>query len=457
MAAAVELGRGHCEVGKRFTVRKITRRMVLAAALAIAALGHGVATAALPGPPPKPPRAPGSIGLPAAPPPTAHQAVLDAYERIGIREAQARRFLDLQAKAGDLTAKLVSRLPGLSQVYFDNDEGRYVVTIGPKGSEQRAQTILADLGLAGSDVQRAALDREELAELVDAVRTRLKSVRPQYFTISLVRGGVELTVAAGASAAERALIEDAGKRPGVLGVRRVAKKELTAPPQACNGSTPNGRVCNELVGGVRYLPTGCTLGWRSGSYDGAHPNQFLTAGHCVTPGGAAWTGCQVSGGCYHAGGEIGVVYGPGDSGLLAVHNLGWVQQAGYIDWRNGSRQPITYYAGWYGLAMNEPICHAGSTTGYWCGFFDGYADVLTDGTPLYPSGVWLRGMIRTRGACTQGGDSGGPVFMGDMRGAVGVHSAGDPLGRACGDPARVAYHEPIRRAIADMGVWPYGG
>ncbi len=364
----------------------------------------------------------------------------------------------MQAKAKDLTGRLVGRLGlGLSQVYFDNDEGRYVVALSPRGSEQQTRAALVDLDLAGSEIQRAELDHRELNLLVDALSQRLsKVITSGHATVALQPAGVEINVAAGASARERLQVEEAARTRGAF-VTRSAKDNLSVPPAACNGSWPDGRFCSFLVGGARYFTAagGCSLGWWAGPYaDPSYSPYFLTAGHCVTPGGTTWQGCDAAHNCYLAGYEAGQYYGGsgGDNGLLAISNPGWDRRAGYIDWRDGARQPITYYE--YYPPKDTMICQGGATTGYSCGIVESNNMTVRNGASLQPCAncwpeTWLTNMIVTKWICVQPGDSGGPVFTADMRGAVGINSAG-----TCNE---LSHTEPIWRAIQNYGVWPYGG
>lgn len=154
-----------------------------------------------------------------------------------------------------------------------------------------------------------------------------------------------------------------------------------------------------------------------------------------------------------AGFEAGQRYDYADNGLLYATSSR-TREPGYTDWRGGSRQPITEYTGWgnYASLNGTTICHGGATTGYSCGtVLSGNTSReigVRDDCPINCYPTTLTNIIRVDWICVQGGDSGGPVFTADMRGGVGIVSAG-----TCNVEGVV---EPLQRAIETYGVWPYG-
>lgn len=152
--------------------------------------------------------------------------------------------------------------------------------------------------------------------------------------------------------------------------------------------------------------------------------------------------------------ETGQRWDYADNGLLYISRASRWREAGYTDWRDGSRQPITYLPAWWDYTglQGQIICQGGATTGISCGTVSSGNASTPVSDPDGPgplTATYLTGMIRTDATCIQGGDSGGPVFTSDMRGAVGLNSAGFCIGQM--------WSEPVRRAVEQYGVWPYAG
>ncbi len=134
----------------------------------------------------------------------------------------------------------------------------------------------------------------------------------------------------------------------------------------------------------------------------------------------------------------------GDNGLLNTNTSNWTNLPGFIDWRNGARNAITYYQ--YYPPVNSVICNGGASTGYGCGIVSNNNATVTISDNTYGN-VTLYNMILST-MPSGPGDSGGPVFTGDHQGAVGITSGG-----VSGKSAT----EPIWRPINKYGIWPYGG
>lgn len=376
----------------------------------------------------------------------------------GLSTARAGYNLDLQAKAGDLGGKMLEGLGrGLSQVVFDNPTGRFLIRLSPTGDAAQAQSVLDSLGLDGSEVviERDGMDYIEHQQLADSVAQRVLSVtRTGRASVVAVPGGVQITLAAGASAGEQQTIADAAQDPRVS-VKRVGQADLRPRPVACVRYGTDG-YCDAARGGSRWsdLHHACTLGWWAGPSAPPYPN-FLTAGHCITPGGAAVRTCNASrSSCPYMAGEFGQRWGAGgDNGLIQITNSSWRREAGFTDWRNGSRQPLTYLPGYwdYNQEAGKVACHGGSTTGFSCGTVQGVVPAYDTGDPTGPNGpVTLDSMVRVNGICMQGGDSGGPVFTGDLRGGYGIVSGSGGC-NVFGD------FEGLKRMNDTYGLLPYGG
>lgn len=340
---------------------------------------------------------------------------------------------------------------------FDNEAGRYSVRLSPSGDAAQARQVLDSRGLVGSEavIERADTDYIEHQQLAESIAKRVLEVtRAGHASVVTVAGGVEITLAAGASADEQEIVNEVAQSQNVF-VRRDPRNDLRPTPAAC-GAYGTDRYCDAVRGGSRWWEpnAGCSLGWWAGPSDPPYP-YFLTAGHCITPGGAAWWTCNAAlTSCPFVGGEYGQRWGPGgDNGLLGVTNGAWAREAGFTDWRDGSRQPITYLPGYwdYNQLAGTTVCHGGSTTGWSCGALQGVTPPYPTGDPPGPNpAVWLDSMIRVEWICMQSGDSGGPVFTADLRGAVGVTSTTEGCNVA-------GEFEGIKRMHDTYGLLPYGG
>lgn len=426
------------------------------------------------GPSPKPPPAPGSIGMPAPQSPATRdalrQAALDGYKRMfpSMSEAEAGERLDLQAKVPDFYGRLLGSLGrSISQTWFDSAAGRIVVVLSPTGDEQKAREVLAgDFGLATSEVEikRGALDYRELRALVDQTSRRLRSMAPGHVSVGVTTSpGVEVLVAKDTTAEEWALIDEVAKTPAVFVTRSTHNDLIVDATSSACGSVWAGiwdRYCDYLRGGSRYsLYNGarCSLGWWAGFVnDPSYSGYLLTAGHCLTePMGRSWSSCNWPiTDCSPQGWEAArrYDYAGGDNGVVFV-STGRLREAGWTDWRNNGRHPINRtefwpQSGWW-------MCHGGATQGFSCGVITARhpVDIRDPNTGVITT---ISDMIDSDTAgypCIRGGDSGGPVFTEDGDGAIGTVSAG-----SCGEDGFYRFvAEPLQRAYATYGILPYGG
>lgn len=398
----------------------------------------------------------------------AHGTVVRAYTAtFGVSEREAERRLELLRAGRHLTSRLRDAFGrGFSQASFDNDSGRWVVAIGPRGDARAVRATLDELGLATTRIERAELDHVALADRVAALSRRLEAVVGDgHATIGQAADGVRITVARDAPAAQRRLIADAAAAHDAT-VERSRDDDLRVQPAQCNGGHMDGatpaRFCDALRGGSRYYTanapgsTSCSLGFWAGAPGASWSSTFfLTAGHCQQPPmGRTWSSCTSGRICGPAGWQAAMRYddGGGDSGALYVSDYRWPRQPGWTDWRTGARYAIRYYDS---APVGTPICHGGATTGLSCGIVDGTnMTIRYDATALHGPRT-LAGMGSAVGVCVQRGDSGGPVFNHDLQGAVGITSGG-----ACIAGREYGYNlvfEPLQRIVDTYGIYPYGG
>jgi ribosome-associated translation inhibitor RaiA len=383
--------------------------------------------------------------------PSENEKAVDEYmqDYPDVSRAEAKRRLDQQGKVDDLREKLIDRLDdGFAEVYFDNTDGIHVVAISSRGSRERADQAMADLGLQTRVVQRSQ-DHRQLKASIDALNRKLRErIERGLVTVGLTAEGIEVLIAGSASADERAEVRAAVKDTPDATVVQTSRPTLkTEPAATCNSAY---RYCNELLGGTKYWSAGCTTAFYAGPA-GVYDPKMMTAGHCVTPGGVNWTGCKASSSpCLLAGYELSHHYGGGggDNGIMQFTQPGsWSIVPGVFDWANLVHRGITAVGN---PRLGYQLCHYGATTGYSCGTVDGLNVTQTyQAIPgRYPPTV-VYGMAQVASICLQPGDSGGPAMMSGGHWAAGINSAG-----ACnGNPG---YVEPIERVQNNYGIFVYG-
>jgi ribosome-associated translation inhibitor RaiA len=384
--------------------------------------------------------------------PSENEKAVDEYmqDYPDVSRAEAKRRLSLQGQVDDLREKLIDRLAdGFAEVYFDNTDGMHVVAISSRGSRERAEQAMAELGLQTRVVQRSQ-DHRQLKASIDALNRKLRGrIERGLVTVGLTAEGIEVLIAGSASADERADVRAAVKDTPDATVVQTSRPTLKTEPAATCNSTY--RYCNELIGGIRYWTAnvGCTAGFYAGPA-GVYDPKMMTAGHCITSGGGvSWYSCKASGSpCLDAGWEANHAYGgsSGDNGIMNFTQPGnWSIVAGVFDWANLVHRGITAVGN---PRLGYQLCHYGSTTGASCGTVDDTnATVTLAKKGMYPE-TTLYGMSRVANICVQGGDSGGPAMMSGGHWAAGIVSGG-----GCDFPG---YVEPIERVQNNYGIFVYG-
>jgi streptogrisin D len=160
----------------------------------------------------------------------------------------------------------------------------------------------------------------------------------------------------------------------------------------------------------------CTVGFNV-TRDGA--NYILTAGHC-TAGMRRWRGLGPSVAANFPGSDFGL-----------IRNDSYVG-AGAIDMYDNTVQPITRVGA---ATVGERVCASGEATGVTCGKV-----LAVDQTVDYGDGNIVHGLIETD-IHTDHGDSGGPLFDGDV--ALGTVSGGD---------GQIDYFQPLAPELAAYGL-----
>jgi hypothetical protein len=375
---------------------------------------------------------------------------VESYAKdFGVSKAEAERRLEVQLEGAGIVGQLRRTLDeNYAGVWFDNETGEFVVpVIGDRGRSEAAAE-LTRAGLAGDfrthpveatwgelEAAQRRLDRR----LRDLIEANLVQTSRDPIANALVAHESE-----GASEAVAATIRRAIEGLGVeVEIRREAADRFNAVPAACNEPV---RVCDRpLRGGVKIEPL--SGGWCSAGFKAigkTFANRFmLTAGHC-SKGTGAWRSRDSA----NVPREMGIaeesVFPGRDYGKIKVNGYGtywdqepWPTQVAH--WGVNHSSGISW-EGWNYLGQH--VCHSGATSGSSCGW------VQTIGkTVNYPEGA-VGNLVEVEGPsyCVMGGDSGGPIFAGNV--ALGLMS-----GRLEENPcSKVGYHAEITEATTALGV-----
>ncbi|GAA1866974.1 S1 family peptidase [Myceligenerans crystallogenes] len=354
--------------------------------------------------------------------PPADPAALSLAAERGISAQEAERRLGWQrsadAVARDVTASIgADRFGGL---WIDPADDRLKVGVvagaGTASSDltRAVGRVAAGHDVAGAvDVVPVARPERELAAANRWIASRVEAASAGATgTLSTgyrpSRGTVLIGVPAEPSAAQRALVEAAGRKFGDL----VETYRTEGEPVARACGFP---YCDPpLRGGVRtWGGGGCTLGFIARSRaDGKLYG--LTAGHCVTKGTMYYTLFATDQSSHWIGpGHNRVFGGSGDAGIIDISNpTGWRPRAwvyvGESPARDGvgGTSRVTEYTITSDGSSREGmrVCKTGATAETTCGRVDA-VDVTVD----YTDGPVVNHLAQAN-LCSKSGDSGGPVF-----------------------------------------------
>jgi streptogrisin C len=361
------------------------------------------------------------------------QIAAEAYvEEFGGDLETARRWMQTQDLAanvdnGDLGDAVSDASPAhYGGIWFDNARRRMVVDLTAGASQAAVEDVIAARGLASvtdyrtTDFTQRELElaqpplEDELADLVDAGLVGLARVSS--------RNAIEIEVASGATAAQRARVDAAAATAPV----RVLVSEVAGPTLGDEELRCRFPDCDlPLRGGVRIVglqSRDCTAGFPARSRTDAKM-YLMTAAHCMTDGTTGWviletSGLRIGTGINHS--VIGPRYG-GDVGLIAIADRilpdvrPWVfvtksKTAGPVQTTRNPRYRIT------GSSRNREgayVCFNGRTSGARCGEIKRVNTTFNHRT----------NMVRVA-ACSNPGDSGAPFFKGGR--AFGILSGHRP-------------------------------
>ena len=353
--------------------------------------------------------------------PAVTQIAAEAYvEDYGGDLETARRWMQTQDLAsnvdnGDLGDAVSDASPEhYGGIWFDNARRRMVVDLTAGASHTAVQNVITARGLAGAtdyrttDYTQRELElaqpplEDELADLVDARLVALARVSS--------RNAIEIEVASGATAAQRARVDAAATAAPV----RVFVTELAGPTLGDEELRCRFPDCDlPLRGGVRIVGVAsgeCTSGFLARSRSDAKM-YLMTAAHCMDEGNTGWviidtSGLRIGIGINHS--VIGPRY-EGDVGLIAITDRiqgdvrPWVfvtksKTAGPVQTTRNPHYRIT------GSSRNREgayVCFNGRTSGARCGEIKRVNQTFNR----------HKNMVRV-GLCTDDGDSGSPFFKG---------------------------------------------
>ena len=393
---------------------------------------------------------------------------VEAYgEALDVPSAVARQDLEVQAKGGE--ADIVGDLEdGLQEdfagIWFEPESGEYVVPLASA----------AAAGVVGREMAAARLKTDYRTHLVDhswdeleAAQEQVDSQLREFFKADLVYTSIDpganatvVHVAAAANAADAAALNGIAKSIGdEVELRASDEDRFEGVRDACS-QYPWYFIANcgtPFRGGVeiqRWKALGgeCTSGFPAIG-DANSQKYVITAGHCASLKNPS---------------EPIIHWQAWDEQELPFYGepkyLGWVEQHSYPvhDWMKinmtgtawdtpyagpplvaywqkfGNGPPINAEYPIHGEAasvIGQGVCHSGIVTGGSCG------QVLETNISFGfgEDGIWTKDLAKVKGACSDGGDSGGPWFATNI--AYGIH-----IGKLGDEPSDICtsftfYHE----------------
>jgi hypothetical protein len=361
--------------------------------------------------------------------------VREYAKTFGTPSARARAILETQAVAnehdivGDLESKLGSDYAG---VWFDNDAGEFVVPT-LRGTSRAAVVANFRASLTGDfRIQPARYGWEEL----EAAQEQINEETLPLIEEGLVQtaldpraNAVVVEVSSAMSNVDRGRLAGlAASAPVAVEIREMESDRLEVETVACRVTAP--RVCDKpLRGGVDisfytplmdqmiYANDLCSAGFKATGK--SFGNRFiLTAGHCVDGLAHLIWGSETSDGVNHQIGPVeGHTYPGGDWAAIKANGSFWDTSpwpsmvAHY--WEGQERQILNEARSYVG----QYVCHSGQKSGTSCGNV-----ILMDKTAT-DDGLTVYHTTEFGNICARKGDSGGPVFAGNV--ALGLLSSGD--------------------------------
>jgi hypothetical protein len=382
--------------------------------------------------------------------------VAEYRESFEVPAEQAEESLEVQAQGAeaDVVGGLEERLgENYAGVWFDNEKDEYVVPLLPdaSGATVNSEFARADLGSAEFRISQAQSSWEELeaaqAEIDAALLPRIEEGLVQT-SLDPRTNAVAITRVTGADAGTLSdhLRRLAASSSVKVEIQVSETESLEGDLEAC--AKP---FCGApLRGGVEIFnpsnpESGCTAGFPALGKDGT--KYLVTAGHCVedypgAPQNLSWSS-KDSALQTHGIGAIAQWEHTNLADWAKINASGswwdtgsWPTKVAY--WGTNNEYPITGEAA---SLVGSYVCHSGAVSGTTCGS-------VTALNVTHDFGLGARqGLTELSGACSSGGDSGGPYFSGNI--AMGIHIGSADVSKTCGDPL---FYYDITKATAALGV-----
>jgi hypothetical protein len=350
-------------------------------------------------------------------------------------------------------------------IWFDNQSGEFVVPVLGDASVAAVRDQLDRAGLAG-DFRTAAAAVSSWENLEAAQKDIDAALLPR-IEAGFVRTGLDprtnsvvVEVAAGIDDSALALVQSqAAEAQAPVTVVQNSEDSFQAQVMACKTTAPR-RCDRPLRGGVSLAKaedpsnpiTGyCTAGFKA--TDSSGNRYVLTAGHCAVAS-TKW-GAEVTTGdpfttAFHLIGSIaGYTYPGGDWAKILANGSYWDQApwpSEVAHYGEDQERAITSEASSY---LGEYVCHSGTNSGTTCGNVSAINKTLPeveDGSKK----VTLYHETEFKNVCGRGGDSGGPVFAGNV--ALGLYNVVDHETSLSGPCDTAAFYMEITEATTALGV-----
>lgn len=428
-------------VSRSFRSRLHLRRLVpLSALLAVsglAVLSAGAAIAVEPG-----------EGWP-------REAAATYSKEAGVSEAEAKRRLAVQARAGDIVRVLRAELAeDFAGVWIDRASGRFKVGLAPTTSKSAAASVLRQRGIENdADLVQVRSRWQELEAAKKRWVERAKGLlanQQAIVGIDPTRNAVTVEVSPRAAESDiDSVRRDAEKEDVVVRVEERPAENFDISAAAC--SWP---YCDKPIrGGTRIFASNfrssCTGGYLVRSLSDYKP-YLLTAGHCFYGYIGEWWQTWNTAGDDRFYGQVhnAVRDSSGDVGIIKVTDPYWdpLPKPMVAAWTGNELHPLSGGTGWsyYG----QFTCRLGATTNVRCGW-NGAVDkaVPIDYCPGPPQCVVYVNHMTASSNCALEGDSGGPVIAYNT--AYGITDA--YVGSGC--PTQGSYYMEAFWAENRVGVY----
>jgi hypothetical protein len=388
-------------------------------------------------------------------------AETEALTREGISPARATQAIAVQGEVAqaDLVSKVEDVMAGaFAGVWFESAEAKLHIGVTSPASRLMAEGVLTRAGL-GADVALTPV-RSTWAQLIAAQsqwnrklaglfagEKAKTALTPQF-------NSVFVTLSSSVPSSERAVLEREASAADVnVLVAVVPPSQLRVVRQAqtaCNTFVTNEAYCNKpITSGVTIQSKSaiCTAGPMAISTKGEPSETYLlTAGHCTGVIGDSWFALNRN----KEKGEIGKAVEStnnkqADFGEITIDQPGaWAEEgndpvfADTAEWKRTENKSYPV-KGEREAVVGNTTCHEGQTTGESCGQIKA---VKVEGTGT-------EGLVETKGADGEAGDSGGPWLFIEKNNEARME--GTHVGGSSGKKVTL-YYEPLKTTLNALSL-----